>query len=196
MLIKLTGAVAIIALLMMIIGCVKKNAAPKDMTFSVNYELLGQRYTNNELELSFQPPKNWEDLTEYVAERVLDNADIEYGDTPPQIVKVYVSQEHSSSFSLFDYSKSLPENDFTDSMNTLISNLTHDKNVLRDGYFSYNDFIFRQLTILDNGVVNIKLFGRKNDREKLFLLDYLIDSKEYENILETIESSIGSIKQI
>ncbi len=175
--------------------CVKKGDIIEEIGFEVDATLLDEVYHFKGLSLSFQPPKGWTDITEYVVKRVDNGFEYDKESPSPTILKVFSSEDIEAICSLIDYTSIVDQHYSDDNLNTLLEDLSVGKNVLRTGTYTYHGFIFRQLTIRDEGIVNIKLLINRNDREQYFIINYHIDNKAYQDNLKAIESSIGSIKK-
>ena len=183
-------------LFLFLCSCNPKSQAPDEMVFTVNHDLLGEEYSNQDLSFSFHPPIGWSDMTDYLADETSLIIDVNGQQTTSEILKLYGTEENKAICSLIDYTAYTLQKDFNIAVDDLITELSVGKNILKKGSYLYNGFTIRQITSKDDGMVNIRLLINRNDRDQIFLLDYLIDFNAYSDNLEAIESSIGSISII
>jgi hypothetical protein len=191
----------ILSILMLVIICCgnvenKGNDQPEEMTFQVNQSLLGEKYSDSELGLSFSPPSGCklmpENMVQQVKTKIIKN--LVSPDSLALEPKQFFLNEDEQFFCLLT---ALPKMALSDSSikfyAQVIKNSSEGSEVQHSTY-KYNKFLIYQSLIINEEKINFKLLIPQAER-KSFQIDYILPKSIYANKIEVIESSIGSLSK-
>ena len=190
--------VTVLSIFIILMGCAKEQQQVDytEVSFTVNRSLLSNEYISKEAEISFSPPINWKPISPQLLSSIKENVKASKDTADVAILPLNVFMDMESSFTCFlsiFNSSSRAEQTITYYLNELrTSNENYQTN---EGSFSHNGFDFHQLIFTKDELITIKLIAT-NSEDKNFMIDYILPAKAYENELRSIESSIGTIKEI
>ena len=188
--------IVIILLIISLFGCAKEQATTQyaEVAFTVDYTLLSQEYISSETSISFNPPKNWKQVSSQLMISIKENTQTMRDSSNIIIEPVNVFLDNERSFTCF---LSIIDNELSDDsiINKYIAEfkLKNQDLKINEGLFAHNDLNFHQLSFSKDDIVTIKLIA-ENSLNKTFMIDYILPLKFYEEELRSIESSIGTIK--
>jgi hypothetical protein len=189
-------AISLVVVLLLFSACSKEKSY-EEMSFYVDEELIGEQLQDGFLGISFHTPKEWLDLTEIVAPVIESNLDdeIENKQFDLEVRKVYGKTDESLFCILTHYDFGDFFANSEEAVDFLASGNSGQGDVLLDGYYTYNGFLIRQVTYRNDSVLSIKLVsvGKEN---RVFTLEYFVPKDVYFDMLEIIESSIGTLNKI
>ena len=189
--------IIVLFIVVMIMGCAKEQATTKfaKITFNVDQSQLAEEYICPDVGISFHPPKNWEQISSELLISVKDNLVTSKDTSNINIIPLNVFMDMEKSFTCFlsTFNNELPVSDTGENYLNEFRLINQDLK-FNEGSFAHNKLDFHQLTFTKNNLVTIKLIAIIND-QKIFMIDYVVPSKYYEEELRAIESSIGSIKK-
>jgi len=182
-------------------GCKNKNHNennnPAELTFKVNQSLLGEKYVDKYLGFSFLPPKSCLQMSEAMVQKVKDQLKKEY-----TITNSYVIEPHQFFLNKNDRFACLI------SILTTVSNVDSTISKYQQAIFAYsknsqvtqaiflhNGFRIYQSLIISKDIIHFKLVVPQSSN-KSFQIDYVIPKTIYQDELEAIESSIGSLLKL
>jgi len=186
-----------IALLVLVFNQISCDSNKKDdlgviekVEFNVNYEKLSNYYTFSDSSTIFYPPKKWNKnnksdvykLNEKLSDDVIDII-LEDIFTSPGGSYILISKVQSEK-SNFNY---IPE-DFLELMKTQFGV----DNIIYHTFF-INNILVREYLIDTEEVIIFKNFINSNNQN--YQLDYIILKNSYNEDIESIESSIGSLNR-
>lgn len=187
--------VIVLFIVVMIMGCAKEQATTKfaEIIFNVDQSLLAEEYICSDVGISFHPPKNWEQISSELLISVKENLIASKDTYNINIVPLNVFMNMEKSFTCF---LSTFDNELLarDTCENYINEFRMKNQELQfnEGSFAHNGLDFHQLTFTKDDFITIKLIAATND-QKIFMIDYIMPSKYYEEELRAIESSIGTI---
>ncbi|MEA2097160.1 MAG: hypothetical protein U9P73_10775 [Candidatus Cloacimonadota bacterium] len=176
----------------MIISCVNEQPKAKfvEVTFAVNDTLLAEKYICKDLGISFKPPRDWQKINHKMMSAIIDKTLATQDTAVINILPVNVFLNKERSYSCFLSSiQSKFINNYIREFKAAAEEIK-----INEGAFSHNGINFNQLLFSKDDLVTVKLIAESN-KDMSFMIDYIVPSKQYESILRTIESSIGSIKK-
>jgi hypothetical protein len=177
-------------------GCIKEETKHADISFNVDETLLSSNITFPEVNLSFNPPSNWEEIDQemlsIVQSKVIENQDsIVFNPLP---IKIFMDMESSCTCFVSTFKSSLMAKDVIENyLNDF--RLVNNEIELNEGSFSHNGIDFHQIVFNKEDFTSIKLIANTID-QKVFIIEYVVPTQYYEKELRSIESSIGTIKKI
>ena len=192
---KLFKILIIILISIVLLNCTKDKTKekPETLTFNVDSLLIGERYTNGDIGISFCPPKEWDqissDLMTSIEQSLQEMEDSSAVDIILQ--NVFLNQKNSCICFLSTFQKTMPAVEIRD---TYLTELYAGdiQGSVTEGSYLHNGFNIRQLIHVQDDQVTIKLICISDD-EHIFLLDYIVPSQFYGQNIRSIESSIGTL---
>jgi len=187
--------------LTLIVGCVShKNDdsdRPDEMEFNIDPELLGSTVHLDEKGISFQPPREWTQLSDEIFDEAVRQlkqfqTDHEYFSIHP--VNIFLHPRHGSTLIISEISADESFSDPSEMIERFHKKLEdrfEDQNV-RETVFLKDGIYFHQYLIQSQDKVNFKLLFY-NAAADLFQVDYVVPRSVYLSESRAIESSIGSI---
>jgi len=194
---KLIKILFIVLISLVLLNCTKdkKKDELETLVFNVDSLLIGERYTNDELVISFCPPKEWNqissDLMSSIEQSLQEMEDSSSVDIKLQ--NVFLNQKNSCICFLSTFQKTMPAAQIRDAYLTELY-AGDIQGSVTEGSYLHNGFNIRQLIHVQDDQVTIKLICISDD-EHIFMLDYIVPSQFYEQNIRTIESSIGTINK-
>ncbi|HHE39289.1 MAG TPA: hypothetical protein ENL20_12055 [Candidatus Cloacimonetes bacterium] len=190
---KFIRTVVIILSILALTNCSnKKQGNDKDqIIFHVDSLLLDSTYTNSKLEIDFKPPKNWKVISDELMESIKANTETISDSINIDLQKVFMNKDISGFCFISTFEENYHSRNFVKDYILEIKKKNSEKSI-KEGNFLYNDFKIMQLSIFDQDNINLKLIIQ-SQKQKTFLIDYIIPMKFYEDNLRAIESSIGSL---
>ena len=192
---KLFRILLIVVISIFLLNCTKdkKREEPETLVFNVDSLLIGERYTNEEIGVSFCPPKEWTQLSSELMNSI-EQSLLEMEDSSSvEIIlqNVFLNQKNSCICFLSTFQKTMPAAQIR---NIYLTELYAGdiKGSINEGSYLYNGFNIRQIIHVQDDQVTIKLVCISGD-EHIFMLDYIVPSQFYEQNIRTIESSIGTL---
>lgn len=185
---------------LLIFICCEKNKSPdqpEHLAFNVDSLLIGTTFVNKDLGITFNPPVNWEPVNTDVIKQLKSNSKNVISDSSNielNPVQVFVNKELLCYCFLSTFNSQENPDEIR---NKYISNfkgkyLSKD---IKEAKFAYRKFKFNQIFLFNDNMVYLKLIIR-NESTNIFMIDYAIPDRFYENQLKAIESSIGSLNTI
>lgn len=174
-----------------------KNDHPQELIFKVNPSLLGEKFLNEYYGFSFSPPKRCLQLPEEMVQKVKEQLKKEYSVTNSYILEPYqlFLNEKNRFACLISI---LPNFSNADSAiaeyQQAIFNYSKDRKVTQT-IFLHNGFRIYQSLIINENMIQFKLVVPQTSN-KSFQIDYVIPTTIYQDNVETIESSIGSLLKL
>ncbi len=177
-------------------GCVKEQAKTKytEIAFNVDTSLLTEEYICPDHVITFNPPKGWEiislDLLDSIKSNIIASEDS--SEFKVVLINVFINTEKTFTCFLSTFESELMADDlrenYLDGFRMINQNIS-----LNEGSFAHNELDFHQTIFVKDNYVTIKLITTINNKD-VFMIDYIIPFKYYEEELRAIESSIGTIK--
>ena len=181
----------------MIWGCTKEQATTKfaEISFNVDQSQLAEEYICSDTGISFHPPKNWEQISSELLISVKENliASKDTSDINIVPLNVFMNMEKSFTCFLSTFDNELLTKDICDNYINEFRMKNQDLSI-NEGSYSHNGLDFHQFIFTKDDHITIKLITKVNN-QKIIMIDYIVPSKNYEEELRAIESSIGSIKK-
>ena len=190
--------VIVLFIFVLMLGCTKKQETTKfpEIAFNVDLTLLAEEYHCSEMEISLNPPKNWEQISSDLLISVKENLIASKDTSNINIVPLNVFMNMEKSFTCF---LSTFDNELLarDTCENYINEFRMKNKELQfnEGSFAHNDLDFHQFIFTKDDFITINLFVVIKD-QKVIMIDYIMPSKYYEEELRAIESSIGTIKKL
>lgn len=174
-----------------------ENENPRDLTFKVNQTLLGEKFIDNDLGFSFSPPKSCLPISEEKIQKINDRLKKETAiansiGVEPHTVFLNENDQFVCVISI------LPTLSDADSANAAYQQAieSHYKNSqVSQADFNHNGLKIYQSLITNQNIVQFKLVVIQS-QGKSFQIDYVIQKLIYQDNLEAIESSIGSLTKL
>ncbi|MCD4797365.1 MAG: hypothetical protein K8R49_09400 [Candidatus Cloacimonetes bacterium] len=192
---KLLRILLIILISLVLLNCTKdkKKEEPETLIFIVDSLLIGKRYTNEEIGVSFCPPKEWNQLSAELMRSIEQSLQEMEDSSSVDIIlqNVFLNQKNSCICFLSTFQKTMPAAQIR---NTYLTELYAGdiQGSINEGSYMYNGVNIRQIIHVQDDQVTIKLVCISDD-EHIFMLDYIVPSKFYEQYIRSIESSIGTL---
>ena len=194
----------VIVALITFVVCIKNEANKKqeieELSFAVNPSLLGPEYKNRELGFSFSPPRGWEKMPQETVEKAKKH--LEQTTKPSAGVSVdleqfFLDRKSGASCVISRLSKISLDSLGMLNLNTYKSDIIakFPNSKVREGQFALQDFLVHQILIMSENTVSFKLIFPRTSK-KSFQLDYVVPRAIYEENVEAIESSIGSLSSL
>lgn len=190
------NVVLILIVVIIILGCGKEETKHADITFNVNETLLSSMKLFPEINISFKPPVNWKEIDKEMLNKI-QNRITETKDSTelnPLPIKIFMDMERSCTCFVSLFNSTLLANDLMENYLNDFRSDNHEVS-LSEGSFSHSGIDFHQIIFSKENNITIKLISTNVDQQ-VFMVDYVVPSKYYEEELRSIESSIGSIKKI
>jgi len=188
--------IVIMVLVLSLVGCAKEQATTKfaEVTFAVDRTLLSQEYISSETGISFNPPKNWKQVSPQLMISIKENTQTmrDSSNIKIELIDVFMNNERSFTCWLSAINNELSDDSLIKGYIEEFKLINKDIKI-NQGLFSHNDVNFNQLLFSKDDLVTIKLIA-ENSMNKTFMIDYILPLKFYEEELRSIESSIGTIK--
>jgi hypothetical protein len=168
------------------------------MLFSVDSSLLGESFMDSVSGLTISAPTRWQRLSEATVEQIQAGIEANQagsGQMVPEILALFSLQEHNSHLVVGLYASEQPGAYLDSLLSQQRAGLEAQfpgNNVLFDK-FLHNDTRFHQLFVIGPELAVIKLFVRRQDRG-IYHIEYVAHQSWYETHLNSIESSIGTIR--
>ncbi len=185
-------------IVVMILSCTKEQANTAEfteVTFSVDRSLLSNEYICSDVNISFYPPLGWEQISPVLMTAIKMKLKASQDTTGVTILPLNVFMDKEKSFTCFIsiFNSEFPADETVENYLNEIRLKNIDLNIT-EGTFAHNGLDFHQLTFTKGDKITVKLIAINNE-QKVFMIDYAVPSKYYEEELRTIESSIGTIKK-
>ncbi|MCK5051392.1 MAG: hypothetical protein KAS53_06630 [Candidatus Cloacimonetes bacterium] len=185
-------------IVVMVLGCTKEqatNAEFAEITFSVDQFLLSEEYICSDIDISFYPPLGWKQISPILMSAIKEKLKASQDTTGVTILPLNVFIDKEKSFTCFisTFNSELLADDTRENYLSEIKIKNQDLSII-EGTFAHNGLNFHQLTFTKGDKITVKLIAL-NGEQKVFMIDYVVPSKYYEEELRTIESSIGTIKK-
>ena len=188
--------VVVLIAIITICGCVKEQADTKfaEVSFNIDRALLEEEVVFSELGISFNPPKGWESTSPNLLDSLKASFEFqnELPDLDIELNNAIMNLEKSFVCFVWIIKSDLLAEDIQNNYLDYFRNTNPDLQ-LNKGAFAHNKMDFRQITFVKDDFITIKLLTSSDD-ENVFMLDYVLPTRNYEEELRSIESSIGSIK--
>ena len=188
--------VVVLIAIITICGCVKDQAGTKfaEVSFNIDRALLEEEVVFSELGISFNPPKGWESTSPNLLDSLKASFEFqnELPDLDIELNNAIMNLEKSFVCFVWIIKSDLLAEDIQNNYLDFFRNTNPDLQ-LNEGAFAHNKMDFRQITFVKDDFITIKLLT-SSDNENVFMLDYVLPTRNYEEELRSIESSIGSIK--
>lgn len=189
------------ALVLVVVGmaCQKNNGGvPGEMTFRVNDALLGDPIVLDSLGFRLRPPMGWEtlpsDLLQSLNDQMQGNQSERQFRFHPIQFNMNQKEESLLSISLVEFTLDANRIDFNTAYRMSLAQ-KFPKADIKQTLFYKDGIEFNQIFITAMGRTMIKLLVR-NAKGQLLQLDYMVPTPLYSKLVESIESSIGSIQKI
>jgi len=164
-----------------------------DMKFTVIDSLISRQVENSNLGIVFSPPANWRP----------DNSNItaiqnQFASLPVfrdiVVEDIFVDRANMALMIISDISGIHDSilNAIIQNPNTFFADTSGNTTVITDKY-SYNNLEVNQVLIQNPQFVNFKLFYLKG-AGKAFEVDFISPKNTYNNVVKSIESSLGTFK--
>ena len=170
------------------------------LSFTINKLLLGPEYKDIELGFSFSPPLDWDKMPQEMitqAREKIKQMTIPVSNVKVELRQFFLEKVTGSSCVLSKINgvslDSLGKEHLQSYTSAIASKFP--ENTVKQGLFSHKDFFLHQILIMSESIVTFKLVFPQA-KNNSFQLDYVIPRSQYEEKLEAIESSIGSIEPI
>ncbi|MDA3813107.1 MAG: hypothetical protein PF570_02520 [Candidatus Cloacimonetes bacterium] len=187
----------VLFVVVMILGCTKEQATAEfaDVTFSVDQSLLSEEYICSDIGISFYPPTGWERISSGLMTAITEKLKASQDTTGVTILPldVFMDKEKSATCFISIFISEFPADETRKNYLNEIRIKNQDLSI-NEGTFAHNELDFYQLTFTKDDLITVKLIAANNE-QKVFMIDYAVPSKYYEEELRTIESSIGTIKK-
>ena len=188
----------VLFVVVMILGCAKEqttNAEFAEVTFTVDLSLLSEEYICSDIGISFYPPLSWQQINPELMTAVKKKLTASQDTTGSTILPLNVFMDNEKSFTCFIsvFISELPADKTLENYLNEIRIKNQDLNI-NEGTFAHNGLGFHQLIFTKGDKITVKLIAL-NSEQKVFMVDYVVPFKYYEEELRTIESSIGTIKK-
>ena len=192
---KLIRILLIVLISIVLLNCTKdkKKEEPETLIFNVDSLLIGERYTNEEIGISFCPPKEWGQISSDLMVSIEQSLQEMEDSSAVEIIlqNIFLNQKNSCICFLSTFQKTMPAAQIRDAY--LAEIYAGDiQGSITEGSYLHNGFNIRQLIHVQDDQVTIKLICISDD-EHIFLLDYIVPSLFYEQNIRSIESSIGTL---
>ena len=176
--------------------CSPETARQTEISFKIDDSLLAEPLHSSVSNLSFQPPLGWESLNAEMMDFIHDSLTVfpNFPDLNIRLQNVFFQQEKTLACFLWAFDSDLLPADIIGSFIAEFKTANPDIKI-NEGSFAHNQIDFKQLSYVNNNYVNVKLIAAINKRH-VFMLDYVVPARCYEEELPSIESSIGSIKKL
>ncbi|MFP4460564.1 MAG: hypothetical protein ACLFSQ_13370 [Candidatus Zixiibacteriota bacterium] len=171
-------------------------AKSNQMHFNVDTTEIGDCTKDNDLLLEYCPPAEWgkapdefkDNMNKQISEGLVDTT------IKHNVTELYYTQ-NGCIFSIAEliFSEGKPQENFERYKQMTIDKFKDQKS--RIDTFTKSDIEITQFLVSDKKIVNFKLIFFNPDR-RILQLDYIIPLNIYENELQSIESSIGSIEYL
>lgn len=189
--------IIVLFIVVMILGCAKEQATTKfaEIIFNVDQSLLAEEYICSDAGISFHPPKNWEQISSELLNSVKDNLVTSKDTSNIKIIPLNIFMNMKKSFTCFlsTFESELIADDLQENYLDEFRMINQDLS-LNEGSFAHNGLDFHQFIFTKDEIITIKLITAKNE-QKVFMIDYILPTRYYEEELRAIESSIGTIKK-
>jgi hypothetical protein len=186
----------ILLIFILVVACQKKQENKNsELTFRINQNLLGQQYRNDLLGFSFSPPKSCLPLEQTVLQQAEQKllANTTTDSFQVELLNAFLDKQEQFTCLVTRVPNLNTENDqvrYLQSINRKMKEFD-----VRPSVFYYKGFRIRQVLILTPETVIFKLIIPQTDGRS-FQIDYVIPQNHYQNNLEAIESSIGSLTKL
>jgi hypothetical protein len=192
---KLFRILLIVLVSSVLLNCTKdkKKEEPETLIFNVDSLLIGEQYTNEELGISFCPPREWNQLSSDLMSSIEQSLQEMEDSSSVDIIlqNVFLNQKNSSICFLSTFQKTMSSAQIREAyLKELFAGDIQGS--ITEGSYMHNGFNIRQIIHVQDDQVTIKLICIYDD-EHIFMLDYIVPSKFYEQNIRVIESSIGTL---
>ena len=182
----------------MVLGCTKEqatNAEFAEITFSVDLSLLSEEYICSDIGISLYPPLSWEQISPVLMTAIKEKLKASQDTSGVTILPLNVFMDKEKSFTCFIsvFISEFPADKTLENYLNESRIKNQDLNI-NEGTFAHNGLGFHQLIFTKGDKITVKLIALNNE-QKVFMVDYVVPFKYYEEELRTIESSIGTIKK-
>ncbi len=192
---KLFKILLIVLISIVLLNCTKdkKKEEPETLIFNVDSLLIGERYTNEDIGISFCPPQEWGQISSDLMTSIEQSLQEMENSSAVDIIlqNVFLNQKNSCICFLSTFQKTMPAAQIRDAYLTELY-AGDIQGSVTEGSYLHNGFNIRQLIHVQDDQVTIKLICISDD-EHIFLLDYIVPSQFYEQNIRSIESSIGTL---
>lgn len=174
-------------------ACSSDKSSVDTVSFTVNPELLGDRFENTSDGFSLQAPVEWvaapESVLDQIHEQMPTTADPK---TSPEIIALYRNAGIGAHLAVGRYADGMDVEQCAAVVDMHATNLGSQfgNDRVKKDRFTYKDSPVDQLMVLGDDLVIIKLFVHGH---AMYQLDYVVPRSGYESQLRAIESSIGSV---
>lgn len=193
--------VAILVALAIIFACTENKAPERrgieKLSFTVNKSLLGAEYKDRDLGFLFSPPVGWEIMPQETinqAREKLEQLAVPVSNVKVDLRQFFLDRNTGASCVLSKLtgvsSDSLGMKKLDSYVAAAIAKFP--LNTVKQGLFVHKDLLVHQTLVMSENMVTFKLVFPRSI-ENSFQLDYVIPSTVYEEKMEAIESSIGSV---
>ena len=185
----------VIMTLFILLNCTKNHSKeePETLIFNIDSLLIGERYINEKIGVSFCPPKEWNKLSSDLMSSIEQSLQEMEDSSSVDIIlqNVFLNQKNSCICFLSTFQKTMPAAQIR---NTYLTELYAGdiQGSINEGSYMHNGFNIRQIIHVQDDQITIKLICISDD-EHIFLLDYIVPSQFYEQNIRSIESSIGTL---
>ena len=161
------------------------------MEFKVDASLIGEKKTDEALQISYNPPINWVEndsvfkKIETVFNQNKDNYSI-------KLKNLFWNKSSQSIMTVSSFDDISPEkfNYILQNYKTVFNSKNQWSNIKKGEYF-YKKYWINQFLLQNKDLITFKLIIQKETKE-IFEVNYIIPSKQYQKFMKNIESSIGS----
>ncbi len=189
--------IIVLSVFIMIWGCAKEQE-PTDLTeisFTVDRSLLSDEYICTNSKISFSPPINWKPISPQLLNLTKENVKASKDTAKVNILPLNVFMDMENSFTCFlsTFESELLADDILNYYSNELKTSNEDIQ-FNEGSFSHNGFDFHQFIFTKDEFITIKLIA-EDGQQKNFMIDYILPAESYEELLRSIESSIGTINK-
>jgi hypothetical protein len=187
--IKMKALIILSAFILLFISCQRSNKKVISAEFKVNRSLLSDSSFASKTGFSINPPKNWSKTESYNSElqnKVLYRTDNE-------LLAIYKSDSTNCALIISE----LPESNFDLIKGLLDKSNSYPKRDsiwtnIQSSVFRYKTYEIIQIVSQNSKLIVFKLLTHR--LSELYELDYIIPRSEIKINMQSVESSIGSLK--
>jgi len=188
--------------LLAVLGCGRAKQAPRsaEITFRVDSTRLGERFEDPARGLALSAPALWAPLPAAAFDEGMRRVRAAAGADSarePRMLAIYREEPEGASLAVSNFTRefSTAARDSLAARYMALLKTRFPGGQVDQGRFTYRGFDVIQFRVVDSKVVQFKLLISR-PRIALFQLDYVIPRGAYERELESIESSIGSLRPL
>ncbi len=193
-------SILLVISILFVSSCNNQEVEPKDsIKFNLDSALINESDTLSVVNIFIASPKNWlstdEQLMEKISSKLGQVIDSNFA-YKYKLMKIYFDSTSASLLTIGIISQDKYKN--TDSLINDYASLIETKfsgSNIKKGFYRKDNIDITQLLIQEKETITFKLLFI-NNRKNLVQVDYILDSKNYLDLVKKAESSIASIKLI